>query len=849
MASYQRTALFVFFDEIERDLVEHIRSYSESTQTPWLNDEERTKARKRLQSRGVTDSDSDLDLLYGLDLGDKYAIIMRYKDRLPSGIAEYFRSKQAVFEKAIPIRNSTMHGRPLTTEEFSIGFTIARDFIRSPSIWPSLSKTYIAYGKDPDLFLTRSITFWDEPPAGEALNNLPQPDYDDTGFQPRKSLEAELKKKILGRHPVLTVLGDGGDGKTALTLQTLYSMLYSNDHDFDAIIWVSAKTNRLTLNEIQRIEGAISTSIGLFDQIADQFEPGSDSSIDRVRRLLAENKILLAIDNLETVLDSNLIELASDVPGESKIVFTSRVPLGSDLSIRVPPFSESESLPYLRRLIEAYDIGVLRQMSDVTLRRHLTRLLHKPLLVKWFAIGVASGLDPARITIDPALALQFCMENVFDKLGVNAKSILSVMVIIPSPLSAALLSHIAFLETKAIEDGLAQLMRFGLINRTESVEFESLWRLQPVARSYLTRVVKLSNPDSDKIAQRFRQVSSAFQDERGLGQKNKYAPRFYTVRSPSEAVVAGKLRHATNLSFKGKFDEAYKIVDDLKISSPEYFEIYRVQAYIQFRQGNFPEAQNSYSVALELAGEQPQLYFFYGGFLLRAFEDLEGAVEQFNKALSMNPNEFCVLRDAARVCLYLHRFDEAQRHIDVARSIEDRSLLNDRIIADLQAQLHIRSVEHNLALGLYDACFKESSEFHNFLKALEPSVVDDTMIWHLDKSVRTFESLKRVARQEDVIILDSVIYFIGRLEPVEGRGSAVESQDRVLVSSGHTGKLKQQGLKPDFGFIRDTFNVDTYVARNAVSESLWADLCAGRTVKFDVYDDGTKTWADNVVLV
>jgi hypothetical protein len=86
----------------------------------------------------------------------------------------------------------------------------------------------------------------------EVLNNLPRVDYDDTGFVPRFKLEADLKKKILGRHPVVTVLGEGGNGKSALTLQTAYRLLNSNDHNFDAIIWVSAKATILTLQEIVR---------------------------------------------------------------------------------------------------------------------------------------------------------------------------------------------------------------------------------------------------------------------------------------------------------------------------------------------------------------------------------------------------------------------------------------------------------------------------------------------------------------------------------------------------------------------------------------------------------------------
>jgi LuxR family transcriptional regulator, glucitol operon activator len=275
MASYQRVALFIFFDAIESDLVARIRGTCSSDCSDILTPQEREKARSRLLARDGDGDRNDYDLLHGLDLGDKYSVLLRHKARLDQATADYYTSKKSVFDKAVPVRNSTMHGRPLTTDEYSLGFALAHDFLSSPSYWPTLSSTYKEYGEKPDALLSVSISLLDEDQQGEVLNNLPSPDYDDTGFQPRRELERDLKRKILGRYPVITVLGDGGDGKTALTLQTLYGLLQSNDHDFDAIVWVSAKTSRLTANEIVRIENSITTSLGLFEVVADTFEGGA----------------------------------------------------------------------------------------------------------------------------------------------------------------------------------------------------------------------------------------------------------------------------------------------------------------------------------------------------------------------------------------------------------------------------------------------------------------------------------------------------------------------------------------------------------------------------------------------
>jgi tetratricopeptide (TPR) repeat protein len=854
MASYQRVALFIFFDAIERDLVARIRGACGFDCPEILTPQEREKARLRLQARdGDGDSDhSDHDLLHGLDLADKYSILLRHKSRLDQASREYYSSKRVGFERAVPVRNSTMHGRPLTTDEYSLGFALAHDFLSSPSYWPTLFSTYKEYGQNPDALLSVSISLLDEDLQAEVLNNLPVPDYDDTGFQPRRALESDLKKKILGRHPVITVLGDGGDGKTALTLQTLYGLLHSNDHNFDAIVWVSAKSSRLTTNEISRVEGAITTSLGVLQDIADKFEGGDGTPMERVRRLLEENKVMLVIDNLETVLDDTLVEFASDVPGESKVVFTSRVPLGGDLSVRVPPFSEGESLHYLRRLIDAYDISGLRKESDPTLRRYLSRLAHKPLLVKWFAIGVSTGLDPARITANPEIALKFCMENVFERLCDPAKGVLATMAVVPQAVSATIIQHVAVLEPAKVEEGLAELSRFGLVEKPTSSEHERLYRLKPFARSYLSRVLRVAPRNADAILSRFQAVASAYQVERGVGQRNRYDPRSFIVRSASEALAARRLRHASALALKSRFDEANRIVEELKITSPDYFEVYRIAAFIQYRAGDVSNALLSYEAAFEHATDQPQLYFFYGGLMMRSYGDYAAARDQFDRALAIDPKETAVLREASRANFFLYDFETAQKHIDNAWASGFKTFHDEIIVNDLQAQLYVRHAEHLLSTGDPRRAVEAIRGLHDFLKSVKPEVVDDLMITHLNKAFRVIDALRRLPTSLDVDMdmLSSTTYFIRGLARDDRASFFDNAGDQPEPLRDRSGELKVGGRTNSFGFLQDTFGVETYVARNSVSATLWDDMCAGLTVRYDIKSNHAgRTWAEGVALL
>ena len=171
MSSFQRTALFVFFDAIERDLVERIRNLPLGADDQILTPEQRKKATDRLERREgvVLHRGDDFSLLQGLDLGEKYSVVMRHKSYLDQTALRYYASQLSVFEKAIPVRNAIMHGRPLTTIEFALGFSLASDFLKHPAYWPHLNKIYRRYNNDPEGFIGKSVSLLDEDLPGETL--------------------------------------------------------------------------------------------------------------------------------------------------------------------------------------------------------------------------------------------------------------------------------------------------------------------------------------------------------------------------------------------------------------------------------------------------------------------------------------------------------------------------------------------------------------------------------------------------------------------------------------------------------------------------------------------------------
>lgn len=638
----------------------------------------------------------------------------------------------------------------------------------------------------------------------------------------------------MGRHPVITVLGDGGNGKTALTLQVMYGLVNSNDHDFDAIVWVSAKSSRLTVKEIERIGNAITTSLDLFYEVARVFESDIDSPIERVKLLMSTNKILLVIDNLETVLDKSISEFASDIPGQSKVIFTSRVPLGSDLTVPVGAFTESEGLSYLRALINTYGIESLKKSTNEDLKFFTSRLGNKPLLLKWFALGVSAGVPPHSIVKDPVNAIKFCMENIFDALSNNAKLVTSVLIALPRPASQAVLQHVSEITAANIESAIAELLRFSLVEVVKENKYEVNYQVKPFARSYAVRVLELmGNINTTSVLAKYRSVEGALQSVRGQAQLDRYNLKSYTVRSKSEALTVIRLRSAMSLISTGDYDQAFKIIDDAKISNPNYFEVYRAEAWALFKKGDFTNAKISYETAIEVAGEQSHIYYFYAGFLLRAYNDTASAMQVLDSAYKIDPNSVEVVRELARVSLYEYDFDKTHKLLSNWQRLDVKSSREATKLADLQIQAYTRQLEYLMASSSTPDILKSTTSFEEIIDNFDRDWLDGTLIGHLDDAASILQKIHRSQHDVEILpLLDKICSLTHR----RSNGSTI-------------GKLKEKGLQPTYGFLVDLEGGETFVSKHDTDDRVWRLMCEGGMVSYDVVERDDKKRAANVVIL
>jgi LuxR family glucitol operon transcriptional activator len=157
------------------------------------------------------------------------------------------------------------------------------------------------------------------PRPPRVYENLPAPTY--SQFVMRQLAFDEVIDGLQQRSAMVLIVGLGGNGKTSLARELAARCLQDNGDapQFDAVVWVSDKDRPGTTN----------LSVVL-DEIARTLDyPGftqfeHDEKRREVENLLRRQRVLVVIDNFETISDSALLAWLLRLPEPSKAIVTSR---------------------------------------------------------------------------------------------------------------------------------------------------------------------------------------------------------------------------------------------------------------------------------------------------------------------------------------------------------------------------------------------------------------------------------------------------------------------------------------------------------------------------------------------
>ena len=247
-----RARLYVLLDAFERDIRSILTRFILSEMPP--NEALGSffdSANEKRRQEGAGDN----SLVEYLNLREGYDLLNTHRRLLPEELATEVLKLTSNLDRLVRIRHRVMHARPLVPGDSYAAVSLLNQY--QAKNWQELKRTVGQLSADPswEPIVTINET------TGFALENLPLPDYDDTGLVGRTRETQEIVQLLKrGREPVLTITGEGGIGKTALALEVAYRIVDDPDRPFDAVLWTSLKYEKLTAAGIRNIAGAARAS-------------------------------------------------------------------------------------------------------------------------------------------------------------------------------------------------------------------------------------------------------------------------------------------------------------------------------------------------------------------------------------------------------------------------------------------------------------------------------------------------------------------------------------------------------------------------------------------------------------
>lgn len=332
--------------------------------------------------------------------------------------------------KIIPIRNAVMHPRPLGFYDYSMVKTLFENISTKLACfsWEHVASTKNQIEQHPETLIP--------PPtlkkSDRIIENLPTiVDYEETSFIGRAQEIAEIRRQLNRRNVnVLSIIGDGGIGKTAITLKLLYDMLDDPQCDYELIIWVSLKTNELSDYEFLEIKNSITSTAQIYEKLM-PFVGADDSAStkDYIIELAKNFKTLFVLDNLETINTADVRDFIDDFSEYGKVLITSRIGLGEmEHRYKLQGLKESDVLSYADVLLGLY--GFECYFTEERKKHLFCETLHaNPLAIKWFIRCLYNGQTEDDILCHKDDLVNFCMANVYDKLSSQAKEVLDILTV------------------------------------------------------------------------------------------------------------------------------------------------------------------------------------------------------------------------------------------------------------------------------------------------------------------------------------------------------------------------------------------------------------------------------------
>lgn len=684
-----RIEMFAICTSLEKDIKEYIKAFDDFI----LREDLVSKAHSRTKQI----NDSKEELLETLDLGDFISIIINNK--IDFGLRQnQIKKLNEFFDKIVPVRNRIMHSRPIEIGDRALLLEVLTNIsIEINWIdWKELENTKIVLEKDRGQLLTLSFTGVKEYNP-RVLHNLPDPEFDDTGYIGRKDDIKKITSLIKNsKNQIITVVGNGGIGKTALIVKTLYNLLDDLTFSFESVLWITLKTRTLSRGEFIDVKDAINSINEVYSETKKYIV--FDEELDDQHKLIQfmdTFKTLLVIDNLETLNSEDVSDFFKEIPEKSKVLITSRVGIGElEYRYRLEGLNKQDALVYFRELSSYYGLSMHERSDDLLNQLITEKLFSNPLSIKWFLSGIYLGTSEETMLSQKDDLINFCISNVYNKLSDTSKEIMQIMMLESNKINYAVLDYYSNLDEIVLKQSINQLLSTNMI-QLQSGNFV----INHMSREY----VAINYPPSNELIREIRykrsKLHSILQEINVKREVNPYNPKSinYDSSKINEQIACHYLISALEFSSNREWEKSIIYCEKAQNIAPDFFEVYKILAFINAEKANYFAAMSNYELSIAKANGESKaiVYYLYSVFNTIKMKDYHNALLLIEFAQEIVPINYEIFLEKARIYMLLGKYGEAEHFWNEAQNLfAAKDLKSKNILFSRYAEIQRRKAEN-----------------------------------------------------------------------------------------------------------------------------------------------------------
>ena len=269
---------------------------------------------------------------------------------------------------------------------------------------------------------------------GLTFTNIPEPI---ANYVPRLQLEKELDEQLrdLERHPIITLTGRGGIGKTSTALEVITNMIDSDACPYDVVVWFSSRDVDLLPSGPKAVRPQGLSVHDFATEYANLLVP-SEMNLKGFNRQeylgkqLAGETIgptLFVFDNFETTTSQVEVFkwLDTYIRGPNKVLITSRSRgFTGDYEVQVPAMAQTEAEELIVQTAKA--VGVNHLINSEYREELIRESSGHPYVIKLMIGEVARGssrVHPERIMAAQGEALVALFERSYNRLSPAAQRV------------------------------------------------------------------------------------------------------------------------------------------------------------------------------------------------------------------------------------------------------------------------------------------------------------------------------------------------------------------------------------------------------------------------------------------